>query len=127
MLAGIAAIPGMRVLGKPVATVFAFCFDDGDTYRLGDAMDARGWHVDRQQMPPALHCMITAAHAPHAQAFLTDLRAAVEEVRGLPAAEDGNAAMYGMMGSLGDRGFAHELIVGFIDSLDDPAAAAPMA
>ncbi|MBI5609718.1 MAG: aspartate aminotransferase family protein [Deltaproteobacteria bacterium] len=115
--AGIAAIPGMLVLAEPAATVFAFCMDDGDTYRLGDAMQARGWNLDRQQSPPALHAMITAAHVPHVEAFRADLRAAAEEVRGLPPASEGEAAMYGMMGSLPDRGMAHEMIVGFLDSL----------
>lgn len=118
MLAGIAAIPGLRVLGQPDATVFAFTMDDGDIYRLGDAMQARGWHLDRQQLPPALHAMITAAHAAHADAFLADLRACADQVRGQPPADDGEAAMYGMMGQLPDRGMANELIVGFLDSLD---------
>ncbi len=122
MMAGIAAIPGLRVLGDPDATVFAFTCDDGDVYRLGDAMQARGWHLDRQQLPPALHAMITAAHAPHVDAFLADLRACAQQVRGLPPADDGQAAMYGMMGSLPDRGMASELIVGFLDALDDPGA-----
>ena len=120
LIDGIAAIPGLRVLGDPVATVFAFTMDDGDIYRLGDAMDARGWHLDRQQLPPALHAMITAAHAPHVDALLRDLRSAAEEVRGQAPADQGQAAMYGMMGSLPDRGLAAELIVGFLDSLDDP-------
>lgn len=121
MMAGIAAIPGLRLLGHPDATIFAFTCDDGDIYRVGDAMQAKGWHLDRQQLPPALHAMITAAHAPHVHVFLTDLRAAAEEVRGLPPADDGQAAMYGMMGSLPDRGMANELIVGFLDTLDAPA------
>lgn len=25
-------------------------------------MDARGWHLDRQQFPPCLHLMVTPAH-----------------------------------------------------------------
>lgn len=125
LLAGIQAIPGLKVLGAPVATVFAFTMEDGDIYRLGDAMQARGWHLDRQQLPPALHAMITAAHAAHVPALLADLRAAAEAVRGLPPADDGQAAMYGMMGSLPDRGMANELIVSFLDSLDDPNQALP--
>ena len=125
LLEGIRAIPGLKVLAEPVATVFAFTMEDGDIYRLGDAMQARGWHLDRQQLPPALHAMITAAHAAQVPALLADLRAAAEEVRGLPPADDGQAAMYGMMGSLPDRGLANELIVGFLDSLDDPSQSAP--
>jgi len=92
--------------------------DGFDIYALGDAMDARGWHLDRQQMPPALHAMITPAHAPHVAEFLTDLRAATEEVRHGPPAQAGAAAMYGMVGALPDRGQANDLIVQFLDSLD---------
>jgi sphinganine-1-phosphate aldolase len=118
MLDGIRAVPGLRILGQPVATIFAFTSEGFDVYALGDAMDARGWHLDRQQSPPALHAMITPAHAPHVDAFLADLRAAAEEVRHAPPATAGAAAMYGMVGSLPDRGQANDLIVQFLDSLD---------
>ncbi len=118
LIDGIAAVPGLRILGQPVASVFAFTADGFDIYALGDAMDARGWHLDRQQTPPALHAMITPAHTPHVAEFLTDLRAATEEVRHGPPAQAGAAAMYGMVGSLPDRGQANDLIVQFLDSLD---------
>ena len=40
-------------------------------------MDARGWHLDRQQDPDALHLMVSPIHARVAQRFLADLREAV--------------------------------------------------
>jgi hypothetical protein len=39
-------------------------------------MDDRGWHLDRQTAPPALHMMVTPNHAKIVDAFLEDLRAA---------------------------------------------------
>ena len=119
---GIRAIPGLRVLGEPHGSIFAFAPAEGsdvDAYVLADAMTARGWHVDRQQLPPSLHMMITPAHAPHVAELLSDLRAATTEVRGKPAIE-GSAAMYGMMGTLPDRAQVKEFLIQFLDSLDAP-------
>jgi sphinganine-1-phosphate aldolase len=74
--AGIDAIPGLRVLGAPVMSVVAFGSDRFDVFAVGDAMDARGWHLDRQQGPAALHLMVSPTHAKIADAFLADLREA---------------------------------------------------
>jgi glutamate/tyrosine decarboxylase-like PLP-dependent enzyme len=118
LMAGIESIGDLRMLGQPVATVFAFTSSAVDPYAIGDAMDRRGWHLDRQQKPPALHAMITPAHAPHADAFLADLAAAYHEARAAGPASEGTAAMYGMMGGIPDRDVAAELIVEFLDALD---------
>jgi glutamate/tyrosine decarboxylase-like PLP-dependent enzyme len=74
--AGIAAIPGLRVLGDPAMSVLAFGCDGGDVFAVGDAMDDRGWHLDRQRDPDALHLMLSPAHADVAGEFLDDLRQA---------------------------------------------------
>ena len=50
---GIAAIPGLKLLGQPRLSIFAFTSDTLDVYALGDVMEARGWKLDRQMMPPA--------------------------------------------------------------------------
>jgi glutamate/tyrosine decarboxylase-like PLP-dependent enzyme len=73
---GIAAIPGLRVIGEPVMGVFAFGSDAGaqDVFAIGDVMDEKGWHLDRQKGPDALHLMLSPAHAEVADAFLADLR-----------------------------------------------------
>ncbi len=102
-------------------SVFSFTSDDLDIYALADAMDARGWHLDRQQMPPSLHVMITAAHEGKVEEILTDLRAAVDEVRQTGPAQDGAAAMYGMLGTIPDRSQVREFILDFMDSLDREA------
>ncbi len=115
---GLRAIPGLTVLGQPVATVFAFTGTDIDIYAVGDAMDARGWHLDRQQMPAALHMMITAAHAPYVQELLADLADSAAQARAQGPSTGQQAAMYGMVGSLPDRSIGDEMIVEFMDSLD---------
>jgi glutamate/tyrosine decarboxylase-like PLP-dependent enzyme len=74
---GIAAIPPLAVLGEPVMGVFAFGSDAIDAAAVCAAMDARGWHLDRQQGPDALHLMVSPIHARVVEPFLADLREAV--------------------------------------------------
>ncbi|GMU59704.1 MAG: aspartate aminotransferase family protein [Myxococcaceae bacterium] len=117
LLAGIRATPGLSVMGEPVGGVFAFTSDSLNVYELGDAMDARGWKLDRQQKPPALHCMITPAHEPVADVFLADLRDCVARLaKGEPAPE-GSAAMYGMVGAVPDRQQVDDFLLDFLDGL----------
>ncbi len=74
---GIDAIPGLEVIGDPVMGVFAFGSSSLDIFAVCDAMDERGWHLDRQTGPAALHLMVSPAHERVADRFLEDLRAAV--------------------------------------------------
>jgi glutamate/tyrosine decarboxylase-like PLP-dependent enzyme len=74
---GIEAIPGLRVWGEPVMSVFSFGSDELDVFAVGDVMDARGWHLDRQQGPDALHLMVSPEHHKVVEPFLADLREAV--------------------------------------------------
>jgi len=78
--AGIEAIPGLFVLGDPAMSVLAFGSDALDIFAVGDAMDDRGWHLDRQRGPDALHLMLSPIHARVADAFLADLRGAAAQV-----------------------------------------------
>ncbi len=79
--AGIAAIPGMQVVGDPVMSVLAIAHDDLDIYAIGDEMAQRGWHLDRQQSPPSLHMTINVVHTTSLELFLADLRAATATVQ----------------------------------------------
>jgi sphinganine-1-phosphate aldolase len=119
LLAGIRAIPGLRVLGEPHAGVFAFSSDSLNVYELGDAMEARGWKLDRQQSPPALHCMITPAHERVADVLLGDLRDCASRLAAGEAAPEGSAAMYGMVGAIPDRKQVDGFLLDFLDGLFD--------
>lgn len=109
---------GMRVLGRPDMSIFGFCADDLDIYALCDAMDASGWKIDRQQLPPSAHLMVSPGHAPFVDGFLAELSAAATRARGGAATPEGSAAMYGALASLPDRRQVGEFILGFMDSLD---------
>ena len=68
---------GFKTIGDPVASVMAFGSDDFDPMAVGDVMDDKGWHLDRQNGPDALHMMVSPEHHRIVDAFLTDLRDAV--------------------------------------------------
>jgi glutamate/tyrosine decarboxylase-like PLP-dependent enzyme len=74
---GIEAIAGLHVTGDPVMGVMEIASDDLDLSAVGDVMDDRGWHLDRQQ--GGLHLMLSPYHARVADEFLADLAAAVGE------------------------------------------------
>ncbi len=118
LLDGIKDIDALRVLGDPKLSVFAFQGVDVDTYAIGDALEARGWHVDRQIKPASLHFMVTPAHSGIVDRFLEDLRDSVDDVRAHPElATSGQAAMYGMMTTLPDDGTLDEIVLQTLDGL----------
>lgn len=74
---GLDAIPELSVVGDPIGPVLAFTSSVVEPERVGAAMDARGWHLNRLVDPPALHLMLSPAHAGVLDALLDDLRASV--------------------------------------------------
>ncbi len=131
LMDGINAIDGLHVMGEPDASIFSFASDTVDIYAVADVMDTRGWHLDRQQMPPKLHLVVTPAHEKIAGVFLADLEAATSSVAREGPAPGGRAAMYGMLGTLPDRGAVEKVIQDFIDRAtqlkEDPMAGVPGA
>ncbi len=109
--AGIAATPGLKLVGSPTGSIFSFgSAEKGlDIFAVGDQMESRGWHVDRLQKPEALHAMVTPRHGQVAEAYLADLAASVAAVRADPRlARQGDAAMYGMIARVPLRGLVRD-------------------
>ncbi len=104
------------MLGDPAMSVFAFASNAIDIYELGDAMQASGWHLDRQQRPPSLHMMITPAHEKLTGEIVADLKRCVGSVKSGKASE-GSAAMYGMLGSMPDRTAVRDLVLEVLDGM----------
>ena len=116
--AGIDSIAGLRVMGSPHMTVLAFDSDEVDVFTLGAMMDERGWHLDRNQFPPALHMMVTPAHTNVIDQLLADLEACIEQARGEPArGAQGMAALYGAAAAMPDRGAVSDFAIGFLDQM----------
>jgi glutamate/tyrosine decarboxylase-like PLP-dependent enzyme len=114
---GIRHIPELKVLGEPDMSVFAFTSDSLDIHSIADQLDAAGWHPDRQQLPPSLHCMVTPAHENAVQPFLDALNRAVESVVKNAPAPSGRAAMYGMLDKMPNRGAVRDVVLDSIDRL----------
>ncbi len=74
---GIAAIEGLEVTGSPDMSVFQFSSAVHDIGAIGDVMDDRGWHLDRQQ--GGLHVMVFPGHDQVVGEFLSDLADAVAD------------------------------------------------
>lgn len=118
LIKGIEAIPGLYVLGKPPATVFAFSSDVLNVFALGDTMKSLGWNIDSQHLPPSLHMTVFPIHATIVETFLADLEQAVKKVITLkPEDISGEAAIYGMIGSMPDRGTAKDFVVQYLNDL----------
>jgi glutamate/tyrosine decarboxylase-like PLP-dependent enzyme len=153
---GIDTLPGVKVLSNPEMSVMAVAADKLNIYEIADEMSLRGWHLDRQQLPPSLHLTVNWSHAAVANEFLHDLaesakaagrpglrksrdaallhltRAAVRLLpekmvsRMLSGASSGvsgaggksrSAPIYGMVGSLPNRGDLHELVLDLLDGM----------
>jgi glutamate/tyrosine decarboxylase-like PLP-dependent enzyme len=116
--AGIQSIEGLCIMGKPHMTVFAFDSDEVNVFTLGEKMDERGWHLDRNQFPSALHMMVTPAHANVTERLVADLKAAMQETREVPTSSaEGMAALYGAAAAMPDRGAVSDFAIGFMDQL----------
>jgi len=114
---GIAAIPGLSVLGDPL-WVTAFAADSLDIYQVMENMGHRGWSLNGLQRPAAVHIAVTLRHTRPgvADRFLADLATAVDETRANPGVSTGMAPVYGMAGSL-PADVVHQLLAGYLDLL----------
>jgi sphinganine-1-phosphate aldolase len=85
--AGIAAIDGIRALGDGALHLVAMASDPEaatpiDVFALGDALAARGWHLDRQGPPDSLHSTVSNSNTGVIDQYLADLAECAAEVLG---------------------------------------------
>jgi sphinganine-1-phosphate aldolase len=94
---------GLRVLGRPAASLVALASDVLDVGALADALRARGWHLQTQlsygSAPASLHLTVDAATAATVDAMLDDLTACCAQARaaGVPQVPDALAAVLGSL------------------------------
>ncbi|MDR2753407.1 MAG: aspartate aminotransferase family protein [Oscillospiraceae bacterium] len=110
LLAGIASIPELAILGEPPAGIFAFGSNQINVHALADHLEHKGWVIDQQVNPACLHFMVTPAHATIADAFVADLRLAVEEVKAAPEQPTPSTALYGLRTALPDPALVNQFI-----------------
>jgi len=114
MKAGVEAIADLEIMGNPQGPLFAFKSTNPDLniFAVGDQMDAMGWQVNRNQFPSGLHAMVTAQHLKVVDAYLADLKTAVETVKANPQlAGQGGAATYGMLAHIPLRGMVKKKVL----------------
>ncbi|WP_201294955.1 MULTISPECIES: aspartate aminotransferase family protein [unclassified Nocardiopsis] len=111
--AGVAAIPGLRVLGEPDAPLVALASDEVDVFVLADRVAASGWYLQPQLsyagLPANLHLTLTGVSLAGVEDLLRVLAEAVPAVRGArPPVPEGLAeAVAGLdLSALDDAGFA---------------------
>jgi sphinganine-1-phosphate aldolase len=115
---GVAAIPGLHVLGDPLwVTAFA-ADDDLNVYQVMENMNRRGWSLNGLQRPAAVHIAVTLRHTPPAVAdrFLDDLAGSVQEVRSDPGVSTGMAPVYGAAAALPAE-VVRQVLAGYLDLL----------
>ncbi|MBE3002112.1 aspartate aminotransferase family protein [Nocardiopsis sp. HNM0947] len=149
LIAGIADLPELRVLGGgPDAPLVALAGEGVDVFALSEAMAARGWFLQPQLsyagIPANLHLTLTGVSAHGVEDLLEALSASVEEVRGvrpdgvtelvelvrgLDLAELDDAGFAGLLSSLGVGGAGGEggsggsgmaAVNAVLDALDPP-------
>ena len=116
--AGIAAIPGLHILGDPL-WVIAFAADSLDIYRIMERMGQQGWSLNGLHNPACVHLCVTLRHTQPgvAQRFLGDLAAAVDYVQRHPQEAGSMAPVYGLAANLPARGVVGDMLENYIDML----------
>lgn len=85
--------------------IVAFGSSRLNVYAVNDAMTRKGWALNAHQNPPAVHICVAIRQIGREEEFLSDLKAAVEEVRNAPKKaggekDSGSAPIYGSVSSL---------------------------
>ncbi|HEY8430058.1 MAG TPA: hypothetical protein VIL20_16865, partial [Sandaracinaceae bacterium] len=88
LIAGIEAIDELYVMGRPAMSLIAFTSDVVDVFHLADEMKLRGWLVGPQlaygPSKENIHLTVLPTHDATVDAFLADLRDAVDAAKKLP-------------------------------------------
>ncbi len=86
----VAATEELELMGKTDMCIVAFKSDKIDVYMLADELNKKGWHFERQQLPPSLHFTVNYIHRTVVEDFITDLKQAIADVRARRMAQMGN-------------------------------------
>lgn len=88
LVAGIEAIPQLRMLGRPDLPLISFTSDKINVFHLIDAMNGRGWYIQPQlrwgQYPENIHLSVNPSNIEHTAAMLSDLRETAAQIKAKP-------------------------------------------
>ena len=119
---GVDAIPELQVIGDPTFLV-AFRSPELNIYHVNDHLVAKGWRLNALQLPAALHFCVTRPNtAPEvAEAFVDDLRDAVEYAKHPGRAEPKSGALYGLGGTPEGNEILETLFTAALDAMYEVA------
>jgi sphinganine-1-phosphate aldolase len=119
---GVEAIPDLEVIGEPTFLV-AFRSPALDIYHVNDHLIAKGWRLNGLHLPPALHFCVTRPNtAPGvAEAFVADLREAVEYAKHPSRPAPRSGALYGLGGTPAGDEILNTLFTAALDAMYDVA------
>jgi sphinganine-1-phosphate aldolase len=119
---GIDAIPELEVIGNPTFLV-AFRSPELNIYHVNDHLIAKGWRLNALQLPAALHFCVTRPNtAPGvADAFVAELRAAVEYAKHPARPEPKSGALYGLGGTPEGNEILNTLFTAALDAMYEVA------
>ena len=119
---GVASIPELEVIGDPTFLV-AFRSPELNIYHVNDHLIAQGWRLNAVQLPPALHFCVTRPNTAVgvAEAFIQDLRAAVDYARHPASPEPRSGALYGLGGSPSGNEVLNILFTAALDAMYEVA------
>jgi sphinganine-1-phosphate aldolase len=97
LVAGVGALPDIRVQGRPDVMVVALesATKDLNIHAVGSALGKSGWHLNSLQNPAGIHIALTLANCERVDELLKDLATAVKDARESPD-KGGAVALYGM-------------------------------
>ena len=121
---GVAAIPGLAVIGEPTFLIaFRSTRADLDIYLVNDRLKELGWRLNSLQLPAALHFCVTLPNTADgvAQQFVADLQDAVEWALARSGTTAQSGAMYGFGGTPQGNQTLMELMDGVLDAMHEVA------
>jgi glutamate/tyrosine decarboxylase-like PLP-dependent enzyme len=83
------------VIGAPAMSVFAVTSEQVALPAVVHGLQTRGWRIDAQHVPPAIHFSVFPRHASVVEAFLADAAASVREAE--RGGVGGDMSSYGVM------------------------------
>lgn len=94
LLAGIRAIEGLEIVGRPDAAHFFVGGTDVDAFAVEEILARRGWALARAYQPDSFQVWPGVPHEPVVDEFLADVAAAVTEVRAAGTRARDRSAVY---------------------------------
>jgi sphinganine-1-phosphate aldolase len=80
-VAGIQAIPGLKLIAEPDLSVVNFGSDEVDIYAVAEGLRDRGWLPGLTRTPRGMQTMLAMQHAPVRAQYLQDLAASTRTAR----------------------------------------------